>query len=155
LTIALRIEDFELDARIEVELHSLLRLDESDPLLDDGVQHPLVFLTLVLLSAVEEVFDPEIFNDLPHSADVIGVWVRRHGQIERLDVPLSQRGDHIVAGLRQPGVNQNRFAFGSDNQGRIALSDVERIYLQPPLSDERRRDLLRTMTQPIYADDDY
>lgn len=76
------------------------------------------------LSDVKRVYDCR------HAADMIGMRMRRHNEIERLRSKGTQLADKLVLCRRGSCINQDVFPARQTNQLAVALTDIKEINLE-------------------------
>ncbi len=117
----------EGDAVVKVELLSGLRQREPPDILFDGFEHTAVGQRGMFLSAVEEVFDLDAFQNVAHAANVVGVGMGGNDEVKFGNALPPQEGYNVRTGFGWPGINEDGFPLRRDDEVAIALPDINGV----------------------------
>jgi len=85
----------------------------------------------VLVSAVPDFADLERIEDVRHAAQVVGVRVRQHEDVDFPDAAIFQIPDDARPGLGRARVDEHVRAVRELNENRVSLADVDNVHGDP------------------------
>ena len=119
------------DRRADALRKARLRAPEADFLLRDRFEEPPLEPRPVLVSAVPDLADLERIEDVRHAAEVVGVRVRQHEDVDLPDAEVLQIADDGRPRVGRSRVDEHGRAVRELHENRVPLADVDDVHGDP------------------------
>lgn len=107
-----------------------LRTSETDFLPRDRLEEPSLERGTVLVSAVPDLSDLEGSQDVLHSADVVGMRMRRDEDVDLPDAEIPEVARDRSPRVPLSGVDEHGGLVGELYEDRVSLPDVDRMHYE-------------------------